>query len=137
MSGKSEQGLSVAELVECLRQGSRGLRLSAAGALGRRGPSAASAVPALVEALADADGALRRMAAAALGDIGPLAAAAVPALAAAARDGAPELRRRAVLALAEIGGPGVQETLMRALSDPDDGVRRAATAVLSGGRRAA
>jgi len=133
-----EKDVSVAELIDWLRHGSRGERRSAAGLLGRRGVGSSAAVTALAEALAEeGDDTLRRLAAAALGDIGPAATAAVPALTAAARDRLPELRRRAVLALAEIGGPGTREVLVRALTDADERVRRAATAVLSSARRAA
>jgi HEAT repeat protein len=124
MAGKSDRNVTVAELIEMLRNGSLSARQSAAGLLGRCGRSALPAVPALVDALQE-DGALARLAAAALGDIGPDAAAALPALGAAARFGKPELRRRAILALGDIGG--AEESLLRALTDVDDTVRRAAS----------
>ena len=70
--------ITIADLIDTLRQGDAFERVSAAQSLGWFGPAAAEAVPELVQALADED--VRQEAAITLGKIGPGAKVAVPAL---------------------------------------------------------
>src|SRR5262245_44340705 len=72
-----EPGGEVQDLARMLWNADSGKRAEAALALGRRGPSALSALPHLVEALLDEEPEVKRAAAVALAKLGP---AAVPAL---------------------------------------------------------
>jgi HEAT repeat protein len=97
-------GAAVPALTDVLQNDVFYVRFSAAKALGRIGPPAASAVPALIEAL-KAPTILRRDAARALEGIGPSAEASVPALMEALKDGdpdVPDLARVAASALSKI-----------------------------------
>ncbi|MDF0531886.1 MerR family DNA-binding transcriptional regulator [Tsukamurella sp. 8F] len=89
-------------------------------------PAEALAEAVLTESDANVAGALRWALARADGDVLALVA---PAL----RSDDVAVRRRAVLAVAELTGPGTDETLARALDDPDRQVRR--TAALACGAR--
>ncbi len=72
--------VTVATLVETLKNGETGERRFAVRDLGRFGPTAAEAVPALIDALGEEQLWLRVETAKALGKIGPAATAAIPTL---------------------------------------------------------
>jgi tetratricopeptide (TPR) repeat protein len=72
--------VTVATLVETLKNGDIGERRLAVQDIGRFGPTAAEAVPALIDALGEEQQWLRIGSARALGKIGPAAVAAIPTL---------------------------------------------------------
>ena len=109
-------------------------RYLAAAGLENLGRSAAPAAPALARALRDGERDVREQACAALRAIGPRAAAAVPALAESLlHDDNWRQRQEAGVALREIGRPAAAAVpaLIRALDDPQDGVRDAAAQALA------
>jgi len=91
------------------------VRVNAAEALGRIGPTAATAIAALQESLEDELAEVRRTAAEALGRMGPAAKAAVPSLTRALRDKEPDVRGPAARALGRIGSEA--EPAIRALAE--------------------
>lgn len=114
---------------ELKRDESLDLRLGIAWTLGKIGDPVG--VPVLTEFLGDREAALRASAAGALGKI-PVAAS-VNALLAAVDDREPKIRAAVVNALGKVGGqyPGVRESLVRRLHDPDAFVRNRAAIALS------
>jgi len=100
-------------------------RVTAAAALGRCGPAAATAIPALEKTLGDQRREAQRAAALALGNIGK---AAIPALKQALAGTDPYVRKYAARALGDIGkeASGAADDLVRALSDKNAEVRREA-----------
>jgi HEAT repeat protein len=106
-------------------------RLEAARELGLYQLSANEAVAALIEAVHDPDEDVRSAAIASLKPFGPRAAAAVPALCGALRnERAGRLRSSIAEGLGMIGSPAAVPTLIEALEDQDEGVRRAAALAL-------
>ena len=118
-------------LSSCLDDADPTVVESAAWALGERGATSASAVPALASIVTGHDDPLCREAAvAALGAIGD--PAGLPAILEATKD-KPAVRRRAVIALAPFDGPEVEAALRAALEDRDWQVRQAAEDLLEPG----
>lgn len=136
------RGVDAGKVVGGLRPllGDRDLdvRLAAAGALGRRGPGAADAVPALTRAAATGDPVLRVAAIEALGAIGAAAKSALPVLAESLSASDARVRKAAATVLGGLGESAgeFQEVLRAAAADPDVGVRKAVRdALLAGGPR--
>ena len=125
--------LALPVLISALKDNDRGVRLSAASALGQIGPAAKEAVPALIAALKDKDIWVRRNAASALTRIGPAAKGTVPALIAALRDKQPGVRMYAAVALGNISHAAKEAVpaLIVALKDKDIWVRRLAASALT------
>jgi len=122
--GRDADPETVFSLAAALGDGAWTVRMAAVDALARAGEPA---VGALLAALGDADPTVRRGAGRALGRMGP---AAVPHLLGVLRGGAPAARVEAVAALSAGGGPGEQGAFVRALGDPEPGVRAAAAGAL-------
>ena len=119
-------------LISALRDANSGVRRTAAFALGWVKPPDPEAVPALITALGDADAPVREAAAGVLRVIGQ---GAVPSLVTALSAGDPRIRQGAVEALGWIGQAGsrsaVMPSLIAALGDPNQEVRRRGTFALS------
>jgi HEAT repeat protein len=110
------------------------VRLEAVKSLGRLGPAAHAAVPALARAMTDRVPFVRRGVAATLGGMTPPTAVAIEALMKGLVDPDAAVIDNSAHALLALGPP-VVPALVRALKDPDVGLRQMAVLTLSGGIR--
>jgi HEAT repeat protein len=140
--GKMAPGQSrdaVPALAKALADKSADVRLTAAVALRRFGPTAKEAVAALAAAVKRDDGArleaLKTLAVVGA-EAGPAAKESAVAAAVALADPDPEVRVAAAHALAHVGpaDEDSRKALRKALDDPDDAVRGAAAAALLSGK---
>jgi HEAT repeat protein len=130
---------AVPALAKALADKSADVRLTAAVALRRFGPTAKEAVAALAAAVKRDDGArleaLKTLAVVGA-EAGPAAKESAVAAAVALADPDPEVRVAAAHALAHVGpaDEDSRKALRKALDDPDDAVRGAAAAALLSGK---
>jgi HEAT repeat protein len=129
-----EKSRSVPQLMEALKNPDAKTRLSAANALGSRGPAAALAAEQLGATLKDRDAAVRLAAAQALGRIGPTAHAAYAPLVRALGDEDPAVSKAARESLDKVGRPFREDIpkLSAALKDPSPAARTFALQTLLG-----
>ena len=110
------------------------VRLEAVKALGRLGPVARPAVPSLVKGMRDRVAYVRRGAAAVLGSVGPATPEGLAALINGLVDPDAGVIDNAAHSLLALGSPS-QAPLVRALKEPDGGLRQMAVLTLSAGIR--
>ena len=120
------QGKTLGEWIAQTKDKRKGVRQTAAWALGKIGPEARAAIPALSELCKDKDEGVRQFAAQALGRIGP---AAIPALTELLKCKYGPTQRGARQALKKIG-PAAVPALLELLKDKNRSVQKAAVDAL-------